>query len=655
MSSNKKNITRLINLAIGFNIIFFILLINFCLTNDVLSATTSNKVVSSSTMMTTTSIDKVSVSTKEEKSTVKQKTAKEKLPGSFVMFLNNIKERIVLFFTFDPVKKAQKNVDYALKKIALAKTYLVEKNIKTDDNIKALKLLKQADKLIKKVQQSEKKWINKQANSKKQIKDKIEQYNLERKFLKATGMDKISTIEVKKDNFDKENQADNTTSTSKSSTTTVKLIKQIQKVEIKDTKRQILVDEQKKTAKKVDKGTKNTVNSTENKAQEQASVSNTSTTSSSESPQSQDNYEQFASTYINYYDSLDQALEGFFFKKMYRYFKYEPVVYDKKIGDNKKIWWLEVTNKLGKPIELAFVLTDYKDGQVMIYDIIPRDYLLSNFDKKNKFFTKYIDGQVLNSKVNQLHNGQKTGSHYMATELRIMAVDAINSMDHGSADFLLTAALAVVGDNNIEYKAKIYSNFGLLYNNLHKSKASITAMYEKAVSLLDKSYYNYHAFKGIIANTNNDEAEAIKHFTNALKISTTSFESLQYLGRIYLDTKDPNLRDCNKAQEYFDKANQSGFGTMGFELGRSYICLGNFVSAVELFEAELVSSSINSMSKIYHYLSLAYIGNKQFEKAVSSYIASVEINQNLRTSVIEDIICKNLKEKSKCGLFASLD
>ncbi len=84
-----------------------------------------------------------------------------KVPAQLGMLWQNLKENVSLFFTFDPVKKTEKRLRYAERKLQLVKKLTEEKKLTDYDRERIEKIVSRANKLFKKVIDNQTKWEKK--------------------------------------------------------------------------------------------------------------------------------------------------------------------------------------------------------------------------------------------------------------------------------------------------------------------------------------------------------------------------------------------------------------------------------------------------------------------------------------------------------------
>jgi len=83
----------------------------------------------------------------------------EKAPTRFGMFWKNVRERVSLVITFDPVKKAEKQLKFAEEKMQIAEKLLDSGDVSEKRQEWAEKIIERADELMARVEEKKEKWL----------------------------------------------------------------------------------------------------------------------------------------------------------------------------------------------------------------------------------------------------------------------------------------------------------------------------------------------------------------------------------------------------------------------------------------------------------------------------------------------------------------
>ncbi|MFH1947202.1 MAG: hypothetical protein ABIJ23_03550 [Candidatus Magasanikbacteria bacterium] len=89
-----------------------------------------------------------------------------KIPSGFGLWMRGFKERVAVVFTFDPVKKAEKQTRFAAERVHLAE-YMLENSDDEKVQLRAEKVMEKAHRLVEKVEVKKEKWLER-ANGEKE-------------------------------------------------------------------------------------------------------------------------------------------------------------------------------------------------------------------------------------------------------------------------------------------------------------------------------------------------------------------------------------------------------------------------------------------------------------------------------------------------------
>jgi len=343
--------------------------------------------------------------------------------------------------------------------------------------------------------------------------------------------------------------------------------------------------------------------------------------------------------------SKESALDGLFGALTFKQYSFEEAPLAKKLGEGEVLYWVSVTNKRNEIVEQGFFLMKKVSDGVYPGFFYPRDYILNDPELATDTQLKYIEPDYFNKKIMLANDGKKTGSFLLAKDLRIAGIAAINRNDLGTAETRLIEALNAVGANN-EYKARIYSNIGLLYNNSHKPTEEINEMYLKAAALLDENYSGYFAYLGIVDANLGKEFSAITKLKKAIELDAENFDALNIIGGIYLHSENPAIKNCKSALEYYTRANAVGVNGARFELAQTNICLGDYQKSIELLNRELEISTPQPKYLLFYWLSVSHSLVENFTQGESYYLKTIEIAPEMKNKRLEKILCDGLGKES---------
>jgi len=106
----------------------------------------------------------------------------EEVPSSFGLFFRGIRERISLMTTFNPVKKAEKRLQYALERENIAERIL-EESLDFAAQKKAQDMIDRSQAFIEKVHEQQEKWMNGQDDRAQQLLKNVANFELRREKL----------------------------------------------------------------------------------------------------------------------------------------------------------------------------------------------------------------------------------------------------------------------------------------------------------------------------------------------------------------------------------------------------------------------------------------------------------------------------------------
>jgi len=136
------------------NFVIFGLIIVFALSMFMVSAVLADEdVLSSDEIELSTTLDEAQALATDELESLDEVNIAEptKVPGTFGLWWRGIKENLSLAVTFDPIKKAEKQLRFAEERVKLA-NFIAEKSEDPEAQAKAVKIIERANQFMEKIQ-----------------------------------------------------------------------------------------------------------------------------------------------------------------------------------------------------------------------------------------------------------------------------------------------------------------------------------------------------------------------------------------------------------------------------------------------------------------------------------------------------------------------
>ncbi len=194
-------------------------------------------------------------------------------------------------------------------------------------------------------------------------------------------------------------------------------------------------------------------------------------------------------------------------------------------------------------------------------------------------------------------------------------VEAANTQSFSTAQRELEQALVLDPTNH-----QAAYQLGLVYIKQEKWDKAVDAL-TAAVKYNDKDpMYHYHLGHSYLETQKLDMART--ELERAVSLNKRLFKAHYYLGRVHAMQDRP--RDA--AVEWSEACRLNpGFGKPFYELGKLYYNWDYFQEAIQvLVQGAQYSRDPEDTSDVYYQLGLAYDAQKQYDKAVDSFLKSLE-------------------------------